>query len=167
MTGATPMVVGWREIVSLPALGLNGIVAKIDTGARTSALHATRQRVFERDGASWVRFHVPHAGLEEAVDCEAPLIGRRMVKNTGGVPEQRLVIGTRLLIGGRRWQIEVTLADRAAMTTPIILGRTAIRRHKILIDAARSFLLARPPASQDMARPANGRIHVASGKDRS
>lgn len=164
MTGANPMVIGWREIVSLPKLGLNAIVAKIDTGARTSALHASRVREFERDGAAWVRFHVPHAGLEEAVECEAPLIGRRNVRNTGGVPEERLLIATQLLIGRWRWQIEVTLADRAAMTTPIILGRTAIRRHKILIDAGHSFLVSRqsvpahPAQSSGSGQDANRKV---------
>jgi hypothetical protein len=137
-----PMIIGWRETVALPDLGIAEAVAKIDTGARTSALHATRIRHFERDGAPWVRFHVPHAGLAEAVDCEAPLVDSREIKNTSGVPEERLVISTLLVLGGRRWAIDVSLADRAAMSMPIILGRTAIRRRRILVDPGRSFLVA-------------------------
>lgn len=139
---ATPMIIGWREMVALPDLGIDVAIAKIDTGARTSALHATRIRHFARDGAPWVRFHVPHAGLAEAVDCEAPLVDRREIKNTSGIPEERLVISTRLVLGGRQWAIDVSLADRAAMSMPIILGRTAIRRRRILVDPGRSFLVA-------------------------
>lgn len=137
-----PMIIGWRETVALPDLGIAEAVAKIDTGARTSALHATRIRHFERDGVQWVRFHVPHAGLAEAVDCEAPLVDSREIKNTSGIPEERLVISTLLVLGGRRWAIDVSLADRAAMSMPIILGRTAIRRRRILVDPGRSFLVA-------------------------
>jgi len=134
------MVVGWREVVGLPDLGIGRAQAKIDTGARTSALHATRIRPFERDGETWVRFHVPHAGLAAVENCEARLVDRREIKNTSGIPEERLVIETKLVIGGRRWTIEVSLADRGNMTMPIILGRTAIRRRRILVDAGRSFL---------------------------
>jgi len=139
---SAPVVIGWRETVALPDLGIDAAVAKIDTGARTSALHATRIRHFERDGAQWVRFHVPHAGLAEAIDCEAPLVDSREIKNTSGVPEERLVIATRLTLGGRSWNIDVSLADRAAMSMPLILGRTAIRRHRILVNPGRSFLAA-------------------------
>ncbi|HSG37125.1 MAG TPA: RimK/LysX family protein [Paracoccaceae bacterium] len=142
-----PLVIGWRETVGLPELGIDAAVAKIDTGARTSALHATRIRHFERDGAPWVRFHVPHAGLAEAVDCEAPLVDSREIKNTSGVPEERLVISTRLVLGGRKWTIDVSLADRTAMTMPLILGRTAIRKRGILVNPGRSFLVA--PAGKE------------------
>lgn len=142
MTQSPPLLIGWREAVALPELGIARLTAKIDTGARTSALHATRIRPFDRDGARWVRFHVPHAGLARAVTCEAPLIDRREIKNTSGIPQERLVIETLLVLGGRKWRIEVSLADRGAMTNPLILGRTAIRRRRILVDAGRSFLTA-------------------------
>jgi hypothetical protein len=138
------MVVGWRERVALPALGIRKVVAKIDTGARTSALHATRIRLFDKDGAPWVSFRVPHAGLARTAHCEAPLIGRRQIRNTGGVAEERLVIETTLAIAGRRWRIEVSLADRGAMAAPLILGRTAIRRRRIVVDAGHSFLTSLP-----------------------
>jgi hypothetical protein len=141
------MMIGWRETVALPDLGIAEAVAKIDTGARTSALHATRIRHFERDGSPWVRFHVPHAVLAEAVDCEAPLVDSREIKNTSGVPEERLVISTRLVLGGRKWTIDVSLADRAAMSMPLILGRTAIRRRGIVVNPGRSFLVA--PAGKE------------------
>ncbi|WP_291836452.1 RimK/LysX family protein [Limimaricola sp.] len=135
--------IGWRERVDLPALGLTGIVAKIDSGARTSALHATRLERFSRDGAPWLRFRVPHAGLLETVICEAPLVDRRAIRNTSGIAEARPVIVTTLVIAGRRWPIEVSLADRAGMTHPLILGRTALRRRGLLVDVGRSFLTTR------------------------
>lgn len=140
MKPAAPIIIGWREIVGLPDLGILRAQAKIDTGARTSALHASRIRHFEKDGEPWVRFHVPHAGLDNAFNCEARLIDRREIKNTSGIAEERLIIETKLSLGGRRWTIEVSLADRGNMTMPIILGRTAIRRRRILVDAGRSFV---------------------------
>lgn len=150
MTAAKPSrvrpttIVGWRERIALPELGLPLLVAKIDTGARTSALHATRITRFQRDGQDWVRFHIPHASGLRARDCEARLVDRRAIKNTSGTPEDRLVIETLLALGPRQWRIEITLADRAAMAMPIILGRTALRRHKILVDPGKSFLTGHP-----------------------
>jgi hypothetical protein len=138
------MIIGWRERIGLPELGIAWVTAKIDTGARTSALHAARIEPFVRDGADWVAFHIPHDNLINARDCVAPLVGRRAITNTSGVPEERFVISTLLSIGRRRWHIEVSLADRARMAMPIILGRTAIRRHNILVDAGKSFLAPMP-----------------------
>lgn len=139
-----PMIIGWRERIALPELGIPLVQAKIDTGARSSALHATHIRPFEKDGQDWVRFHIPHASGLRARDVEAPLLGERAVKNTSGEPQDRMVIETLLVLGNRHWHIEVTLADRANMTMPIILGRTAIRRRRILVDAGRSFLAGEP-----------------------
>ena len=79
-----PMLIGWRERIALPELGIDLMQAKIDTGARTSALHATKAVRFQRDGAEWVRFHIPHASGLTARDCEAPLVDRREIKNTSG-----------------------------------------------------------------------------------
>lgn len=139
-----PMIIGWRERIALPQLGIGTVTAKIDTGARTSALHARHIVEFERDGAPWVRFHIPHASGVRAHDVEAPLITTRAIKNTSGVPDDRYIIETRLRLGRRTWTIEVSLADRANMKLPIILGRTAIRRHGIVVDAGRSFLAGAP-----------------------
>ena len=139
-----PLIIGWRERIALPELGVAEMHAKIDTGARTTALHATHIRIFQRDGEQWVRFHIPHAASVHARDCEARLVDRRAVKNTSGVPEERHVIETLLQMGGRRWHIEVSLTDRAEMVMPIILGRTAIRRHRILVDPGKSFLIGHP-----------------------
>ena len=139
-----PLLIGWREKIALPELGIALMQAKIDTGARTSALHATRAVRFQRDGAEWVRFHIPHASGLQARDCEAPLVDRREIKNTSGLGEDRLVIETLMVMAGRRWRIEVSLADRSAMAMPIILGRTAIRKRGILVDAGKSYLAGMP-----------------------
>lgn len=141
---ASPFLIGWREHVGLPELGLDRITAKIDTGARTSALHASRIVHFERDGDRWVRFRVPHSGLSVTPTCEARLVDQRRITNTSGVPQERLVIETSLVLGDRRWRIEVSLADRAAMTMPLILGRTALRRRRVLVDVGRSWLAGEP-----------------------
>lgn len=154
MTGGheprAPLIIGWREHIALPELGIREMHAKVDTGARTSALHATRIGEIERDGMPWVRFHIPHSHGLRARDCEAPLITRRSVRNTSGIPEERYVIRTLLRLGRRRWHIEVSLADRGMMVMPIIIGRTAIRRHRILVDPGKSFLIA-PTAGSSRA----------------
>ena len=141
----TTTTIGWREWVGLPRLGIRAIRAKIDTGARTTALHAVEiERFSHADGAAWLRFTVPAGDGHGTMRVEAPLVEERAVKNTSGVPDPRPVIRTTLTLDRRRWPIEVTLADRTEMGFDVILGRTAIRRRGILVDAGRSFL-ARPP----------------------
>lgn len=137
-------VIGWREIVSLPELGVFDMRAKIDTGARTSALHAEDWEVFDRDGRSWVRFRVPASRHHTVVRTEVPVLDERSIKNTSGVPEQRIVIRTLLHLGRHHWHVDVSLADRTNMGFDMILGRTAIRRHNVLVDAGRSFLAGKP-----------------------
>jgi len=146
-------VIGWRECVGLPDLGLARIEAKIDTGARTSALHAEDVETFMRDDGPWVRFHVPHGDRVHATDCTAKLVDMRHVKNTSGEPDERLVIETMLVLNRRRWHIEVTLADRTNMTLPLILGRTAVRRHRVLVDPGKSHLLRRMAAGGKKTTP--------------
>ena len=137
-------IIGWREMVGLPDLRIAALRAKIDTGARTSALHAVDLAVFERDGASWIEFHVPQPGKARSDRCSAHLIDERQIKNTSGVPEYRYVIGTTLIFGHRHWRMELSLADREKMEFELILGRTAIRRRKLLVDPGRSFLAGAP-----------------------
>ena len=137
-----PTVIGWREIVSLPELGLLRIRAKIDTGARTSALHADNIEPYERDSAHWVAFHPCHPGMTEVGICHWPVHDRRSIRNTSGVPEERIIIRTRIHLAGHRFLVELSLADRSDMAFPIIIGRSAIRRHGLLVDGARSWLTA-------------------------
>jgi hypothetical protein len=140
-------IIGWREIVSLPELGVFDMRAKIDTGARTSALHAEDQEVFERDGRNWVRFRVPASRHHRDFRVEVPVLDERDIKNTSGQPERRIVIRTLLHLGRHNWHVDVSLADRSNMGFDMILGRTAIRRHNVLVNAGRSFLAGKPIAA--------------------
>jgi hypothetical protein len=143
-----PTVIGWREHIALPQLGISTMPAKIDTGARTAALHAVDQRIVEVEGRPWVAFKVPIHNRRTARIVHAPLVDERDIKNTGGVPERRLIVQTLLLIGRHRWHIEVSLANRERMEFDLILGRTAIRRRGIVVDPGRSFALGRRPVPQ-------------------
>ncbi|MFC3052928.1 ATP-dependent zinc protease family protein [Kordiimonas pumila] len=140
-------VIGWREHIAFPDLNIPVIRAKIDTGARTSALHATHIKPVTINGAPWVEFCVPIGKLKR--QCCFPLCDVRAIKNTSGVPEERYVIETLLVMGKRRWHIEVSLADRENMGFDLILGRTSIRGRHIMVDPGKSFLVGPPvPASE-------------------
>lgn len=138
-------MIGWRENVGLPALDIPIIKAKIDTGARTSALYAENIRIVE-GGSSRVAFTVPysHDGTLQLVECVAPMLGTRAIRNSGGVSEDRYIIKTILVIDRHRWRTEISLADRANMGFDLILGRTALRGHSFRINPARSFLIGDP-----------------------
>lgn len=146
-TRAKTMCIGWREWIGLPELQIGSIKAKIDTGARTSALHAVEQRLVENSEANWIEFRVPHFGGPVGRRCQAKIVDERQIKNTSGIPELRYVISTTLVLGGRHWHIELSLADRENMEFDVILGRTAIRRHGLLVDPGRSFLAGPPNSS--------------------
>lgn len=133
-------VIGWRELIGLPELGIPVMPAKIDTGARTSALHAEDQELFDRNGEQWVRFKAPGLKDEAARMVETRVKTTREIKNTSGVPEARTVIRTLLMLGKHRWHIDVSLADRDAMTFDLIIGRTALKGRRILVDPAHSYL---------------------------
>lgn len=134
-------VIGWREWVALPDLGTPAIKVKVDTGARSSALHAFNLHAFERDGRSMVRFEVhPYqrsATRTEPVELEAA--GRRRVRNSGGFLENRWTVFTRVSLAGQVWIIELTLTNRDAMGFRMLLGRQAIRG-RFTVDPGRSFL---------------------------
>lgn len=141
-------IIGWRELIALPDLGIADMKAKIDTGARTTALHAHAINVVENDDKKWVEFVPVVSEYSIRSPVRARLVERRQIKNTSGVADERFVVLTRLAMGGRTWLIEVSLADRERMEFDLILGRTAIRRRNILVDAGRSFL-AGPPFDPD------------------
>lgn len=134
-------VLGWREWVGFPELGIAQIKAKVDTGARTSCLHAFVVEPFERDGVQWVRFdvHPLQRDTSEVVRCEAPVRGQRVVRDSGGHEELRYVIETVIAIGQNSLRAEVTLTDRDTMKFRVLLGRTAIRG-RYLVDSGRSYL---------------------------
>ena len=133
--------------MGLPALALPLLKAKVDTGARTSALHAFEVEPFVRDGVDWVRFAVHplqnDAGL--AVQCTAPLRDRRQVTDSGGHAELRYVIAATLRVGGAQWPVELTLTNRDTMRFRMLIGRTALAG-RALVDPRRSFLTGRVAA---------------------
>ena len=137
-------IIGWREIIALPDLGIAEMKAKIDTGARTSALHALDLETEQQNGEQWVSFHVPRLGGQQSVRHRARVLDKRLIKNTSGVPQLRYVIKTVVVIGNRKWQIELSLTDRNKMKHDLILGRTAMRRHKLLVAPDKSYLAGQP-----------------------
>lgn len=137
-------VIGWREWIGLPDIGIASLKAKVDTGARTSALHTVDLMTFKKNGQPWIEFHVPHADLPKGTRCSAPILDERDIKNTGGQVERRYVIETMLVLGDLAWRAEFSLANRETMGFEVILGRTAIRRHRLVVDPGRSFLAGSP-----------------------
>ena len=145
---ASKQVMGWRETVELPDILPAPFTGKIDSGARSSALHARRIRLLREDGADLVEFVPPRLpGQPRPAPMRLPVHDERDVKNTGGVPEGRVFVRTRLRMGRRVWRIELALTDRAGMTHELILGRTAVRGHGLLLDCGRSFLMTPRPES--------------------
>lgn len=144
MSSEKPLTLGWREWVSLPELGIPGIKAKVDTGARTSALHAFELTPFTENGVRRVTFRIhPLQGNEERViTCTADVIDERTVTDSGGHKEARLVIETLLSIGPHAWPIEVTLTARENMLFRMLLGRTAFKG-RAQVDPARSYLVGK------------------------
>src|SRR5262249_26730250 len=138
-------VVGWREWVRLPQMGDFHIKAKIDTGARSSALHVFDVETFMRRGAAWVRFqiHPLQRSVESTVRAAAPIFEHRAVRSSSGHVELRPVILTELELFGEQWPIELTLANRDQMGFRMLLGREALRR-RLTVDPGRSYLAGRP-----------------------
>lgn len=138
--------IGWREWAAFPSLGVNGIKAKVDTGARTSAIHAFDVTPITLDGKDYVRFDVhPIEGHRlPSITCEAPVLDHRVVKSSNGAEEHRYVVETLLRLGGKNWPIELTLANRDPMGFRLLIGRQAIRK-RFVVDPARSYLLGKPP----------------------
>jgi hypothetical protein len=140
---------GWREWVKLPDLGLPAIKAKVDTGARTSALHAFDLRPFIENGIQRIEFsiHPKQRDLKTIAICQADVLDRRIVSDSGGHKEERWVIMTSLMIGASSWPIEMTLTSRDNMRFRMLLGRTALE-NKALVDASSSYLVGEKPSSK-------------------
>ncbi len=151
--GSSLMLVGWREWISLPELGINAIKAKVDTGARTSTLHAYFVEPFSDSTGENVRFgiHPVQHNTNIAVTCVASVIDIRKVTDSGGHQENRFVIKTPIQIGGHEWNVEMTLTNRDTMLFRLLLGRTAMR-NRIIVNPAKSYLMGKelknsPPLS--------------------
>ena len=143
MIDSTRLMIGWREWVSLPKLGLPVVKAKVDTGARTSSLHAFEIEPFTRKGVLHVRFRVhPLQKRELVVTCEAPVVDHRFVSDSGGHREKRYVIETLLKVGDVEAVVQVTLANRESMSHRMLIGRSAMKH--LMIDPAHEYLLGRP-----------------------
>lgn len=132
-------VVGWRELVHLPELGLTGIPAKIDTGARTSSLHATVLQEFRRDGENFVRFAVDFPQQKVRQICEAVHVDIRGITSSNGETQERYVIKTPMRLGDTEFRAEISLANRSDMRFPMLIGRSSLRR-RFVVDSGYSWL---------------------------
>ncbi len=139
------ITLGWREWVALPELGIATLKAKVDTGARTSTLHAFRIETFDVEGKPRVRFaiHPFQKRTDVVVECEADVVDRREVSDSGGHIEMRYVIRTPIHLAGRDIPIEITLTDRDTMKFRMLLGRTTLREG-FVVDPAGSYLTGKP-----------------------
>lgn len=141
-----PML-GWREWVALPEFGIAQVKAKIDTGARSSALHAETIEPYRKGGENWLMFTVQPKQKqgEPLIECYAPIKDCRLVSDSGGHKQRRYVIETRLLFGQHLIQAEITLTNRDSMRFRMLLGRTAMNKH-FIIDPNASYLQGKPNA---------------------
>lgn len=141
---ADVITLGWRERLALPILGIVTLKAKLDTGARSSALHVDALESFERNGETWLRFAVNTGGRHRAsMACETPALDRRAVTDTGGRRTMRWFIRTDVLLAGERFAVDINLTDRRHMLFPMLLGRTALLG-RFAVDPARSYTQPRP-----------------------
>jgi len=152
-------VLGWNEWIALPALNVPRIKCKVDTGARTSALHAFYVEEFEENSVRRVRFglHPDQAGTSKEIHCIADVIDKRNVTDSGGHTESRIVIQSSIVIGNLTWPIEITLTNRDTMRYRMLLGRAAIEDN-FVVDAGASCIMGEPsttPASLSLV----GRRH--------
>ena len=139
-------VVGLREWVALPDLGVAGLRAKIDTGASTSSLHATDIEPFERDGEKWVRF-TAHLGTVVQLRhrrCEAPLVTMKTIKSSNGHAQKRYVVSTTLALGDRVWRVEFTLACRKSMRYRLLLGSKALIDGQLVVNPGIKYVQDKP-----------------------
>jgi hypothetical protein len=139
-----PVVLGWREYVALPALGIAAVRAKVDSGARSSALHVDAQWRFTEGGAPWVGFRLTPGAGAAAVEATARVLDQREVTDSGGHRTRRVFLRTAMRLGGIEREIDINLSDRSGMLFPMLLGRTALAG-AFTIDPARSFLHGRQP----------------------
>lgn len=134
-------IIGWREWIALPELGIDRIKAKVDTGARTSALHAFALHPYKEGNKDKIRFdiHPIQHNVTEVITCVADITDKRWVSDSGGHREERYVVSTPIVLAGQTWLIEITLTERDSMLFRMLLGRSAIRK-RFTVNPARSFI---------------------------
>jgi hypothetical protein len=139
-------VIGLREWINLPELGMVGLRAKIDTGASTSTLHASDIVPFERDGTRWVRFtaHLGTLVQRRHANCEAPMVTVKTIKSSNGQAQTRYVIRTQLALGDRLWPVDFTLACRKTMRYRVLLGAKALIDGQLVVNPALSYVQDKP-----------------------
>jgi hypothetical protein len=136
------MIIGWREWLALPGLGIPALKAKVDTGARTSALHAFDLETFTTNGVRKARFaiHPLQRRTDPTLHCVAEVIDQRVVSDSGGHREKRWVIATGLSLSGRIWTAEITLTGRDNMLFRMLLGRTALAAAGLIVNPKQSYV---------------------------
>lgn len=149
VTVADKITVGCEEWCALPSLKIPAVKVRVDSGAKTSSLHAFDVHAFKRGDELWVKFdvHPLQKNRKTTVRCEAQVVDRRMVKNSGGGSEKRYVIKVPIAVRNRTWNIELTLANRDSMGYRMLLGREAMAG-RMVIDPEESFCLGAPSASR-------------------
>lgn len=139
-------VIGLREWIGLPALGIDRIRAKVDSGAKTSALHASDIETFERNGETWVRFKA-HTGTPRKpcdTQCEARLVSYKRIRSSNGQLQERHVIRTPLVLGDQCWEVDFTLTCRESMRYRVLLGCAAMLDGQLVINPGLRFVQAQP-----------------------
>ena len=138
-------VIGLREWINLPELGMIGLRAKIDTGASTSSLHASDIQPFDRDGQPWVRF-TAHLGtlVQRRHRCEAQLVSVKTIKSSNGQSQSRYVIRTTLTLGEREWPVEFTLTCRKTMRYRVLLGSKALVQGQLVVNPGLTYVQDKP-----------------------
>ncbi|UOA08380.1 ATP-dependent zinc protease [Methylobacter sp. S3L5C] len=145
-------LLGWREWVELPELNIPHIKAKIDTGARSSALHAFAIDPYRKGGQRWVMFtiHPQQKNVEVSIECHAPIKDRRLVSDSGGHKQRRYVIETPIILGQSVIIAEMTLTNRDSMLFRMLIGRTTINNH-FIIDPNASYLQGNPDHHKNLS----------------
>ena len=152
MKNNSRLIIGAIEHIGLPDMGIRSLKARVDTGAKTSSLHASTITEFERDGEAWVAFkvHIGDTDKSTEVDCEAMLVGKRMVRSSNGEKEVRHVIRTTICLGERDWSVELTLTSREKMRFRMLLGRAAMV-DRVLVDPAHAYVAGKPKCGKAKA----------------
>lgn len=165
--GSILPTIGWREWVALPDLGIRRIKAKVDTGARSSSLHAYDIEQFQQDGEDWVRFrvHPVQRSNKKIVESQAKVLEFRSIRSSSGAASLRPVIVTPIELMGMCWTVELTLANRDEMGFRMLLGREAFRK-RFLVDAGSSYYGGKPKRKKKR-RSDSGSTPAPKGHDRS